>query len=73
MAIKDGKLVGIPFESIRVTCEVAQKINHEIAWERKHPEDEYLEAAVIAHTLLCETCRNIFLEECAAAEASKEG
>jgi len=73
MAIKDGKLVGIPLESTRVTCEIAQKINHEIVWERKHPEDEYLEAAVIAHTLSCETCRNIFLEECAAAEASKEG
>ncbi len=37
MAIKDGKLIGIPLEKTRVTCEVAQKINHEIVWERKHP------------------------------------
>ena len=55
MAIKDGKLIGIPLEKTRVTCEVAQKINHEIVWERKHPEDYFLEAAVITHTLMCHT------------------
>lgn len=63
MAIKDGKLIGIPLEKTRATCEVAQKINHEIVWERKHPEDYFLEAAVITHTLMCHTCNKIFLRE----------
>ena len=55
-------LKGIPLEKTKVTCEVAQKINHEIV-KGLHPEDEYLEAAVIAHTLICANCRYRFIKE----------
>lgn len=70
MAIKDGKLqLGMEVRKTAVSCEVAQKINHEIVWDRKHPEDQFLEAAVITHTLLCKTCNAIFLRESAEEEA----
>lgn len=51
---------GIPLEKTKVTCEVAQKVNQDIV-NGIHPEDQNLEAAVILHTLLCETCNKIFL------------
>ena len=43
-------------------CEIAQKVNHDIV-RGIHPENENLEAAVIAHTLSCEVCREVFLQE----------
>ena len=54
-------LKGIPLEKTKVTCEVAQKINQEIV-KGVHPEDEYLEAAVIAHTLICANCGYRFIK-----------
>lgn len=61
-------LKGIPVTG--VPCETAQKINHEIV-QGIHPEDGNIESAVIAHTLLCENCRNIFLNEAEQAKDAK--
>jgi len=63
-------LAGIPLKDTKVTCEVAQKINHDIV-NGIHPEDSRLEAAVITHTLLCDTCKNIFLKESQESEDAK--
>ena len=55
-------LKGTPIGKTPVSCEIAQKINKQIS-EGIHPKNESLEAAVIAHTLLCEKCRKILLEQ----------
>lgn len=62
--------IGIPLEITKVTCEVARKINHEIV-KGMHPEDKYLEAAVITHTLLCASCRDRFLQESLDSEETQ--
>jgi hypothetical protein len=56
-------LKGIPIEDTAVSCEFAQKVNHDIIVNHIHPEDGNVEAAVIAHTLLCDVCKRKFLEE----------
>jgi len=63
-------LTGIPLKDTKVTCETAQKINHDIL-KGIHPEDNRLEAAVITHTLLCRACNSIFLKESQESEDAK--
>ena len=63
-------LKGIPLKDTKVTCEVAQKVNHDIV-NGKHPEDGNLEAAVITHTLLCNVCNEIFSRESQESKDAK--
>lgn len=63
-------LKGIPLKDTKVTCEVAQNVNHDII-NGKHPEDNRLEAAVITHTLLCKICNEIFMKESQESEDVK--
>ncbi|MBW6441501.1 hypothetical protein K0B04_01150 [Patescibacteria group bacterium] len=55
-------LKGTPIGKTSVDCETAQKVNKEIS-EGIHPESESLEAAVIAHTLLCAKCQKVLFEQ----------
>ena len=64
-------LEGIPIEDTEVSCEFAQKVNHEIVVNQIHPESARIEAAVIAHTLLCDICKSKFLEEAKDANPKK--
>jgi predicted anti-sigma-YlaC factor YlaD len=52
----------VSIDKTTLTCEVVRQVNARIA-RNDHPEDGVYEAMVIAHTALCDSCRNDFHEE----------
>ncbi len=52
----------VPIDKTALTCDVVRQVNAKIA-RGEHPEDGVFEAMVIAHTMLCESCRDHFHNE----------
>jgi len=52
----------VSIDKTTLTCEVVRQVNARIA-RNDHPEDGVYEAMVIAHTALCDSCRDAFHEE----------
>lgn len=52
----------VPIDKLALTCDVVRQLNAKIA-RGEHPEDGILEARVIAHTALCDSCRENFHNE----------
>ncbi len=61
----------VPIDKLSLPCDSVKKINADIA-RGKHPEDGLLEARVIAHTAMCDSCRVHFREEFLKAKKEKE-
>ncbi len=59
----------VPIDKLPLSCEDVQKINAQIA-RGEHPGG-LLEARAIAHTVMCEPCRNHFNDEVSKAEKEK--
>jgi hypothetical protein len=60
----------VPIDKLSLPCDDVQRINADIA-RGMHPEDELLEARVIAHTVMCDSCRDHFNNEVLKAEKEK--
>lgn len=52
----------VPIDKMALSCDVVKQINANIA-RNIHSEDGILEARVIAHTALCDSCRDHFNDE----------
>lgn len=60
----------VPIDKTTLTCEVVRQVNARIA-RNEHPEDGIFEAMVIAHTALCDSCREAFHAEVQKVEQEK--
>ena len=52
----------LPIDKTALTCDVVRQLNAKIA-KGEHPEDGVLEARGIAHTAICDSCRENFHAE----------
>lgn len=52
----------LPIDKTALTCDVVRQLNAKIA-KGEHPEAGVLEARVIAHTAICDSCRENFHDE----------
>ena len=52
----------VPIDKTTLTCDVVKQVNARIA-RGIHPEDGIFEAMVIAHTAICNSCRDNFHDE----------
>jgi hypothetical protein len=61
----------VPIDKLSLTCTEVQEINKKIS-RGDLPEDKLLRARVMAHTIVCESCRTNFKEETSKAKREKE-